>query len=77
MVNREDQEIVAIHYMQGRKETEVIIKGKTASEIAQTVIALNLVSRLDHVAYLGAELKKAEIALKTGRSYLQDYPLFD
>ncbi|MEM2757017.1 MAG: dihydropteroate synthase-like protein [Sulfolobales archaeon] len=30
----------------------------------------------DHYSYLGYELCKAETALKLGRSYLQDYPLF-
>jgi dihydropteroate synthase len=36
-----------------------------------------LVTRLDHAAYLGNELAKAEIALKTGKSYVQDNSLFD
>lgn len=31
---------------------------------------------VDHYSYLGYELCKAEISLKLGRSYLQDYPLF-
>ncbi|TDA28915.1 MAG: hypothetical protein DSO03_07270, partial [Hadesarchaea archaeon] len=29
-----------------------------------------------HAAYLGRELQKAEIALKTGRSYVQEGELF-
>jgi dihydropteroate synthase len=37
---------------------------------------MGLVSRLDHAAYLGSELAKAEIALKTGKEYIQDRGLF-
>ncbi|RLI15050.1 MAG: hypothetical protein DRO43_02425, partial [Candidatus Hecatellales archaeon] len=36
----------------------------------------NLVSLLDHAAYLGFELGKALVALKTGRSYVQDEDVF-
>jgi dihydropteroate synthase len=31
---------------------------------------------LDHAAYLGSELAKAEIALRTGKEYIQDKPIF-
>lgn len=62
-------EIVAIH-------DRIVIKGRTAREILDTAIDLNLVSKLDHAAYLGRELEKAEIALRLGRSYTQDEELF-
>lgn len=48
------------------------IAGLTANEILDTIIERGLVSRLDHAAYLGRELMKAEIALKFKRSYSQD-----
>jgi len=48
------------------------ITGLTAKEILDTVIGLGLISRLDHAAYLGRELMKAELALKFMRSYSQD-----
>lgn len=62
-------EIVAVH-------ERMVIKGRTAREILDTAIDLNLVSRLDHAAYLGRELEKAEIALRLGKSYTQDEELF-
>ncbi|HEX2172228.1 MAG TPA: DUF4346 domain-containing protein, partial [Dehalococcoidia bacterium] len=34
-----------------------------------------LVSRMQHAAYLGRELAKAETALKYGMKYVQDDPL--
>jgi len=36
------------------------------------VIQEGLVTQLDHAAYLGRELAKAEIALQTGSHYEQD-----
>ncbi|QLC49758.1 dihydropteroate synthase-like protein [Methanolobus zinderi] len=48
------------------------IAGRTAGEIMDTILEMDLVSRMEHAAYLGQELKKAEIALKFGRSYSQD-----
>ena len=35
-----------------------------------------MISLLDHAAYIGLELGKAFIALRTGRSYVQDEELF-
>ncbi len=53
----------------------VTIVGRSAKEILDTVVRLDLVSRLDHAGYLGRELMKAEIALKLGKNYVQDEPL--
>ena len=32
---------------------------------------------MDHAAYLGSELQKAQIAMITGKEYVQDFELFD
>ncbi|MCX9009555.1 MAG: dihydropteroate synthase-like protein [Candidatus Methanoperedens sp.] len=48
------------------------IAGDRAKDVIDTIIRLGLVSRLDHAAYLGRELMKAELALKLRRSYSQD-----
>jgi dihydropteroate synthase-like protein len=50
----------------------VSIVGKTGREVMDTILKMELVSRMEHAAYLGQELKKAELALKLGRSYAQD-----
>jgi len=39
------------------------------------VVEEGLVTQLDHAAYLGRELAKAEVALKTGAHYEQDAAL--
>jgi dihydropteroate synthase len=36
-----------------------------------------MVSRLEHAAYIGRELMRAEIALQRGLRYRQDEPLRD
>ncbi|NPA99008.1 MAG: DUF4346 domain-containing protein [Crenarchaeota archaeon] len=55
----------------GRKG-RILIRGRTAREIRDTIIREGLVSRLDHAAYIGGELAKAEEALRNGLDYVQD-----
>ncbi len=52
-----------------------IIYGTNAIEIYNTIIRKELISRLEHAAYLGKELYKAELALKHGKKYRQELPL--
>ena len=49
-----------------------VIKGKTAPELYMAAIDKGLVSRLDHAAYLGRELARAEHALASGQPFVQD-----
>ncbi|OPY26410.1 MAG: methyltetrahydrofolate:corrinoid/iron-sulfur protein methyltransferase [Methanocella sp. PtaU1.Bin125] len=51
---------------------DVTIAGTDSESILHTIIDRGLVSRLDHAGYLQAELKKAELAIRFHRSYLQD-----
>jgi len=51
---------------------DAIIEGRTAAELYTPVIDRGLLSRLDHAAYLGRELSRAEESLKTGAIYIQD-----
>jgi dihydropteroate synthase-like protein len=76
-VDHNNGNIVAIHVSSSQEDKpSVIINGKTAESIYSTIEKMSLVTRLDHAAYLGRELAKAEIALKTGKEYVQDSPLF-
>jgi dihydropteroate synthase len=75
-VDREKNEIIAVHYPTSADNPGTIIRGRTPHEVYQTIIRLNLVSKLEHAAYLGRELESAYLALRTGRSYLQDNKLF-
>jgi dihydropteroate synthase-like protein len=76
-LDRQEQNIVAVHFTAANlEEPTLVVKGKTAEGIYQKIVALGLVSKLDHAAYLGSELEKAEIALRTGKEYLQDKIIF-
>ncbi|MBP2047030.1 dihydropteroate synthase-like protein [Methanobacterium aggregans] len=66
--------IKAVHYI--KMEPQMAIFGSTAKEIYDELLVRGLISRMEHAAYLGSELQKAEIALKTGKNYVQDFPLF-
>jgi dihydropteroate synthase-like protein len=57
--------------MQTLKATKTFI-GSSSEPLYKAIIAAGLVSRLDHAAYLGKELYKAELALKYGTPYLQE-----
>lgn len=70
----EDGMIRAVLY--DKMEPVVTITSDSAKKIYEEIINRNLVSRMEHAAYLGAELQKAEIALKTGKGYVQDFELF-
>ena len=49
-----------------------IIEGTSEGAIYTTAIEHDLVTRLDHAAYLGRELARAHRALATGEPYVQD-----
>jgi tetrahydromethanopterin S-methyltransferase subunit A len=51
---------------------DAVITGAAAAELYIPAIDRGLVSRLDHAAYLGRELARAEEALHTGTPYVQD-----
>ncbi len=49
-----------------------IIDGRTAAELYVPAIERALLSRLDHAAYLGQELARAQRALQSNAPYVQD-----
>ena len=63
----EGDEIVAV--IHGRA-----YRGKSWAGVFHAIEERGEVSRLDHAAYLGAELFKAELAIRFGRSFEQDGP---
>ncbi|MDD4566581.1 MAG: dihydropteroate synthase [Methanoculleus chikugoensis] len=63
----EGDSIVAVH--KGRA-----VRGKRWEDVFYTLLANASLSRLDHAAYLGKELFKAELAIRMRRSFEQDGP---
>lgn len=49
-----------------------VIEGPTPAAVCAALIERRLVTRLDHAAYLGQELARAEESLKMGAPYTQD-----
>ncbi len=76
-IDRTEGNLVALHYQSSDMTKPLnVIKGKTADKVYFKILALGLVSMLDHAAYLGKELAKAEEAMKTSKAYVQDAALF-
>jgi len=70
-------DLVALYIRNNQTDKpDIVIKGKTAENVYSQIEEMNLITLLDHAAYLGRELAKAEIALKTEKEYVQDTPLF-
>lgn len=51
---------------------DAVVEGATPAAVYSAVLERGLVSRLDHAAYLGRELARAERSLETGDPYVQD-----
>ena len=59
------------HYRNDGRLTN-IVKGKDAASVCSTLLRMKLVSQMDHAAYLGRELAKAESSLLNDRVFVQD-----
>ena len=73
-VDRQNKQIVVEQYNGHGKDEKLVRKivGTRAEQIAGTIARLGLPEGKYHSIYLGKELEKAEIALKTGKDYEQD-----
>ena len=76
-VDHEGEKIYVMHFKwDDPKKPDLVVCGRRASDIYLEVLERGLVSDYSHAAYLGKELEKAEIALRLGKSYIQDSDLF-
>ncbi|MCJ7573465.1 dihydropteroate synthase-like protein [Candidatus Bathyarchaeota archaeon] len=75
-LDREAGKIEAIFYRHGDNKPTAVVVGDEATEVYQTIVREKMIRKLEHASYLGRELEKAEIALRLGRSYVQDEDLF-
>lgn len=67
-------QIVVRHYHKDNKPG-YIIRGHSAESILIAVLEKDLLSEMSHAGYLGAELAKAETAIRLKLIYEQDQPL--
>ena len=70
-----DKQEIGARFMNYKKEPQLDVYGKDAESIVQTLVREDLVSTMQHAAYLGYELHKAEVALRLGLEFVQDKPL--
>jgi len=54
----------------------ITLTSEDPSKLYKKLIEMNLIDTIDHAAYLGMELQKAHLAIKTNRSYQQEVDLF-
>lgn len=71
VINVQDRAIMVEHY-DYRERLIRVIEGKDARSIYLTVVRNGWVSALDHAAYLGKELARAEYCIKHNIDYVQD-----
>ncbi len=70
----ENNEIIIRHYLPDNQPAHEM-RGRSAESLLLGLLRENLISQLSHAGYLGAELAKAETALRYGWLYEQDRPL--
>jgi tetrahydromethanopterin S-methyltransferase subunit A len=69
---RLEEQSIAVDHLSGKDRLLRVIEGKTARDVCLAIIRNGWVSKLDHAAYLGRELARAELALRSGRVFTQD-----
>ena len=63
--------LIVEHYT-NKGVLDCVLEGSSTGSLYSEVIARELISRLDHAAYLGRELARAEASLRTGEPFVQD-----
>ena len=69
--DRERSLLVLEHY-RNDGVLDLVIEGREPAELYIPAVERELISRLDHAAYLGRELARAEQAMRDGGAYIQD-----
>ncbi len=66
------REMLSLEHYLNDGVLDMVIEGGSAAELYTPAIDRGLISRLDHAAYLGRELARAEESLHSGKPYVQD-----
>lgn len=68
----QSKKLIWLEHYRNEGVLDLVIQGSHAAELYTPAIDKGLISRLDHAAYLGRELARAEQALSSGEGYIQD-----
>jgi len=74
-VDHVEGKIVVCAYTPSASKPEKCYRGERALQLLRRILVDFPGISKSHAGYLGAELSKAEVALATGKSYVQDEPL--
>lgn len=72
MVRQGKENPIYVEHYKNNGRLSHIVEGKDATTICSTIIDLQLVSKMNHAAYLGRELARAEHSLLDQTKYIQD-----
>ena len=75
IIPRKDENKIYVEYYANDGTLLQTVEGNDAASIYYTIIEKGFVSKLDHAAYLGKELTKAEYFLKYDIPFMQDKAL--
>ncbi|MFW5977110.1 MAG: DUF4346 domain-containing protein [Candidatus Nanoarchaeia archaeon] len=67
-----DEQLIYAHFYSFDKTYQLSIVGDCAEDVYYTIIRRNLITSLQHAAYLGAELYKAQMCMQEHKEYVQD-----
>ena len=67
-----DRGVISVEHYNNQGKLQHVIEGETGPEIYHTISQRGFIALLDHAAYLGRELQRAEDALRYGHEYVQD-----
>jgi len=67
-----DRNVIVCEHYAYDDTLQHVIEGEDARAVCATIVERGWVTQLDHAAYLGRELAKAEESLRSGRPYVQD-----
>jgi len=67
-----ERETIVVEHRSAKEQLLRVVQGASARDICLTLIRNGWVSKLDHAAYLGYELMRAEAALRQGADFAQD-----
>jgi len=66
------RQILIVEHYTKEGVLDCVVEGRTPAAISAELIERRLVTRLDHAAYLGCELARAERSMQTGDTFIQD-----
>ncbi|MCS6949389.1 MAG: DUF4346 domain-containing protein [bacterium] len=72
IIPQPDKKLIIVEHYDYRDQLLHVIEGQDARSLCATILEFGLASQLDHAAYLGRELMRAELSIRYGLPFVQD-----